>query len=167
MSAAATCHRMLSAQLRTDPAFAFDFARRFRDIPPIEPDDIDPMLVVTLQPRKNADPKVDLVDVTALGRVRPEAQSLPNREPWPERWLLWMEIIEEAPPLQVLIDWPHRHALLRAQFRCPLTAFVVVPNFGLAKYINELFAIEPELTPVVVVSHGVYLPGAANGPLVN
>jgi hypothetical protein len=58
----------------------------------------------------------------------------------------------------VLLDWPHRHASLRAKFRCPLTPFVVVPTFSLANYINELFGVEPELTPVVVVSEGIYVP---------
>jgi hypothetical protein len=163
MSANVTCHRMLSAHLRSDPAFAFDFARRFRDIPPIEPDDIDPMLVMTVQPRRDGDPKVDMVDVMVLGRVRPDAETLPNREPWPEQWLLSIEILDEPPALHVMLDWPHRHALLRAQFRCPLTAFVVVPDFMLATYINQLFAVEPELTPVVVVSEGIYLPA----PLLN
>jgi hypothetical protein len=153
-----TCHRMLSAHLRTDYTFAFDFARRFRDIPPIEPNDIDPMLLMTIQPRIGADPKVDAIDVMALGRVRPSAKTLPNREPWPEHWLLTIEILDSAPTPRVLLDWPHRQAMLRAQFRCPLTAFVVVPTFSLANYINELFAIEPELTPVVVVSEGLYVP---------
>jgi hypothetical protein len=153
-----TCHRMLSAHLRTDYAFAFDFARRFRDIPPIEPDDIDPMLLMTIQPRIGADPKVDAIDVMALGRVRPGAPTLPNRQPWPEHWLLTIEILDHAPAPRVLLDWPHRHATLRAQFRCPLTPFVVVPTFTLANYINDLFAIEPELTPVVVVSEGLYVP---------
>ena len=161
------CHRMLSTQLRNDPVFAFDFVRRFRDIPPIAPDDIHPMLVMSLLPRKGADPKIDMVDLTMMGEVRPDTKPLPDREPWPERWMVSIEILDQAPSLRVLIDWPHRYALLRAQFRCPLTPMVVVPTFSLANYINDLFAIEPELTPVVVVSQGVVLPAAANGPLMH
>lgn len=164
MSATDTCHHMLSAHLRTDPAFAFDFARRFRDIPPVEPDEIEPLLVMTVQARPNHQPATDIVDVMALGRVRPSAETLPNREPWPERWLLSIDILEDAPAPRVMLDWPHRYALLRAQFRCPLTAIVLVPNFAMAKYVNVLFAVEPELTPVVVVSQGMYLPSS---PLAN
>jgi hypothetical protein len=160
MSTADTCHRMLSAQLRNDPVFAFDFARRFRDIPPIEPDDIDPMLAMTMKMRANEEPEIDMGDVTVLGCVRPDAKTLPGREPWPDRWLLSIEILDEAPALRLLLDWPHRHALLRAQFRCPLTSLVVVPDFTLAACVNQLFAIEPELTPVVVVSQGVYAPSS-------
>ncbi len=157
-----TCHRMLADQLRSDPVFAFDFARRFRDIPPIQPDDIDPLLVMTLRCPDEPEPDVDIVDVTVMGHVRPEARTQAGRAPWPERWLLSFEIVEEPPSLRVLIDWPHRHALLRSQFRCPLTPFVVVPNFTLATYVNQIFGIEPELTPAVVVSQGLYLPSAAN-----
>lgn len=162
-----TCHRMLCAHLRSDPTFAFEFARRFRDIPPVEPEDIDPLLVMTMYPRDDAEPDFDMVDITMLGRVRPDAKPLPNREPWPEHWLVSIEILDEAPPPRVVIDWPHRHALLRAQFRCPLTPFVVVPNFTLATYVNQLFSIEPELTPVVVVSQGIHLPEAESRAVVN
>lgn len=164
MSATNTCHHMLSAHLRNDPAFAFDFARRFRDIPPVEPDDIEPLLVMTVQQRPHQQPTAELVDVMAMGHVLPNAETLPSREPWPERWLVSIDILEDAPAPRVMLDWPHRYALLRAQFRCPLTPIVLVPNFAMAEYVNVLFAVEPELTPVVVVSQGLYLPGA---PAVN
>ena len=160
MSVADTCHRMLSEQLRNDPVFAFDFARRFRDIPPIEPDDIESMLVLSMKQPIDAETEIHMVDVTLLGHVRPDAKPLPNREPWPDRWLLSIEILDEAPALRLLLDWPHRHAVLRAQFRCPLTPFVVVPNFGLAACVNQLFAVEPELTPIVVVSQGIRAPSS-------
>jgi hypothetical protein len=158
MSATLTCHHLLSTHLRTDPGFAFDFARRLRDIPPVARDDIDPLLVMTMQPRPHQNPQLDFVDVMLLGHVRPSAETLPSREPWPECWLLSIDILDDAPAPRVMLDWPHRHALLRAQFRCPLTAIVLVPNFAMAQYVNVLFAVEPELTPVVVVSEAMYLP---------
>lgn len=154
---AKSCHRSLAAQLRSDPAFAFEFARRFRDIPPVEPGDIDPMLLMTFQPQRGADVKMDMVDIALLGHVRPNAEKLPNREPWPDHWILTIDVVEDVPAFGVMFDWPYRDATLRAQFRCPVTSFVIVPSFTMAEYVNAVFAVEPELTPVVVVSTGVYL----------
>jgi hypothetical protein len=148
-------HRLLTARLRTDPAFAFEFARQFRDIPPIDPEDMMPMAVLTFDTLSEEPKHVTFADILLGATVKPTAKPLPGREPWPDRWALLIDIIEEPPPSTVLLDWPLRYASLRAQFGCPVTAIAVVPTFELALRLNELFSIEPELTPVVVVSDGL------------
>ncbi|MFV8756070.1 hypothetical protein ACNOYE_36425 [Nannocystaceae bacterium ST9] len=160
------CHRLLTTRLRNDPAFAFDFAREFRDIPPIDPDAIMPMLLASFE--KHLDPALDRVsvaDVLLAANVDPGATLLPGREPWPDRWMLLIDVVDETSPT-MLLDWPLRYASLRAQFGCPLTAMVVVETLELAVRINEIFAIEPELTPVVVVSDALHRPPTRE-PLLN
>jgi hypothetical protein len=135
-----TYHQLLTARLRVDPTFAFEFARQFRDIPPIAPEDMMPMMLATIE-RPVSDPEqVSFADV------------LLGREPWPRRWALLIDVVDDWPPSSTLIGWPLRYASLRAQFGCPVTWITVVPTFELALRLNELFSIEPELTPVVVVS---------------
>lgn len=145
-------HQLLTARLRCDPAFAFEFARKFRDIPPIDPEDMMPMMLATVAPSSEVASQVSFADVLLGANVKPTAAPLPGREPWPDRWALLIDVVDEWPASRMLIDWPLRYASLRAQFGCPVTGIVVVPTFELAVRVNELFSIEPELTPIVVVS---------------
>jgi hypothetical protein len=148
----ANYHHRLTARLRTDPTFAFEFARTFRDIPPIAPEDMMPMALVTFDVSSDLRHQVSFGDIVLGAKVRPSAAPLPGREPWPARWALLIDVIEAWPESTMLLDWPLRYASVRAQLGCPVTAIVVVPTLELAIRVNELFSIEPELTPVVVVS---------------
>jgi hypothetical protein len=147
-----TYHHVLAARLRSDPTFAFDFARRFRDLPPTDPEDLTRMALLTVE-NPIDDPRcISFADVLVGAEIKPDAAPLPGREPWPQRWALLIDVIDDWPPSTVLLRWPLRYATLRAQLGCPVTHIVLVPSFELAIRLNELFAIEPELTPVVVIS---------------
>lgn len=147
-------HHHLAERLRDDPAFAFAFARRIRDVPPVDESRL--MQMIALSIRLNTDTLATLVhvpDVVLGAYVRRDAEPLPDREPWPRRWALLIEVLDSEPvDPAILVSWPLRHANLRATFGCPLTFIVVVPSHEIAKRIEELFSLEPELMPTLVVS---------------
>lgn len=154
-------HDRLAARLRSDPAFVFEFASRFRDVPPIDPEFVAPILTLCLP--TEGKPLHFQRDIVVIGKVPDDAPALPGRAPWPRGWLVSVQILDTLPPPDALLAWPHRTASLRAQLRFPVTSCVVVPNFALAVRINEIFAIEPELAPAVIVSEALSLdlgPGA-------
>jgi hypothetical protein len=146
-------HDLLTARLMHDHAFAFAFAAKFRDVPPVEPDHIAPLLTMRLERGAGLDSaRIDADDLLLFAKVRDDAPALPGRQPWPRTWALSIACLDTAPPPEALLGWPHRLATLRAQLRTPVTSMVVVPSLALALRVNEVFGIEPELTPVVVVS---------------
>lgn len=146
-------HDVLTARLMHDFPFAFEFAAKFRDVPPVEPDFIAPLLSLRIEPGRDLDDaEFDDGDLLLFAKVRSDAAPLPGRQPWPRTWALSLTCLDAAPPREALLGWPHRLATLRAQLRTPITAIVVVPNFELAVRVNEVFSVEPELTPAVIVS---------------
>src|SRR5690349_2977577 len=101
-----TYHQLLGARLRTEPAFAFSFARQFRDIPPIAPHDMMQMAMICIENLIDDPDHVSFADVVIAAKVQPDAEALPGREPWPQRWGLLIDVVDEWPPPTVLLRWP-------------------------------------------------------------
>ncbi|NJK33108.1 MAG: hypothetical protein HC927_12265 [Deltaproteobacteria bacterium] len=153
--------RILVDRLTSDPAFVFDFARRFRPVPPIVPGSIAKRRAQVFGLDAPPGPGVR-TSWLVTANTRPEAKPPPEGEPWPTRWGVLIDAfvdergapIREFPP-DLLLGWPLLHATLRNSFGAPITHIALCPSFELANAINQIFAIEPELMPIVVTA-GTY-----------
>ncbi len=149
-------HQAIVERLVTDLPFTFDFARRFRDVPPIDPDTIQSFgAMIMCHDGSFEQVSVARPSLVVSAKTLPGAEALPGREPWPESWALLLDVFGDEPvDLGLLLSWPVAHAKVREMLGCPVSHIALVPTWEMSVQVNEMFAVEPELMPIVVTSFG-------------